>query len=91
MNAVLWLIHQLISLVFIVVIVNAVLSWLIAFEIVSRGNRIVHTLWDFTNRLTAPMLAPLRRVIPPVGGVDLSPLVLLLGLGFVQQLIPMAV
>lgn len=88
MNAVFWLIDTIIGLVIIVLIVNAVLSWLISFDVVSRRNRVVATLWDATTKLTDPLLNPIRRVVPIVGGLDLSPLVLLLGLGFVQQLIP---
>lgn len=88
MDALFWLIESIIQLIIVVLIVNAVLSWLAAFDVVSPRNRFVATLYDFTQRLTRPLLEPLRRFIPPVGGVDLSPLVLILGLGFVSQLIP---
>ncbi len=87
MSAFIWLIVTIIQLIIVVLIVNAVLSWLVAFEVVSPRNRFVSTVYDATSRLTRPLLAPLRRFIPPVGGIDLSPLVLILGLGFVQQLI----
>lgn len=88
MGALFWLIETIIQLAIIVLIVNAVLSWLFAFDVVSPRNRFMAQLYEFTQRLTRPMLEPLRRFIPPVGGVDLSPLVLILGLGFVSQLIP---
>lgn len=88
LGAIYWLIDTVIGLVVLVLIVNAVLSWLIAFDVVNRRNRLVDTIWDFTNRVTDPLLRPLRRVIPQLGGVDLSPLVLILGLTFIQHLIP---
>lgn len=86
-----WLVTTIIQLIIILLIVNAVISWLIAFDIVSRRNRFVATVWDVSTRLTDPLLRPIRNVIPSVGGIDLSPLVLILGLGFVQVLLRTAV
>ncbi|MDX2234263.1 MAG: YggT family protein [Hyphomonadaceae bacterium] len=83
----LWLFGAIVQLVIIVLIVNAVLSWLIAFEIVSRRNAFVNQLYSATQRLTEPLLGPIRRIIPPVGGLDLSPIVLILGLLFVERLL----
>ncbi len=88
MEAVLWLVHAIIDLIVLVLIVNAVLSWLIAFDVLNRQNRLVDTIWDFTNRLTEPLLKPIRKVVPLIGGVDLSPMVLILGLLFLDRLIP---
>lgn len=59
-------------------IISAVLSWLVAFEIINLRNRAVHQIAHFLDAVTRPLLAPLRKVIPPLGGVDLSPLVLIL-------------
>ena len=86
-----WLVTTIIQLIIILLIVNAVISWLIAFDIVSRRNRFVATVWDVSTRLTDPLLRPIRNVIPSVGGIDLSPMVLILGLGFVQVLLRTAV
>ncbi len=83
----LWLFGAIVQLIVIILIVNAVLSWLIAFEIVSRRNAFVNQLYSATQRLTEPLLGPIRRVIPPVGGLDLSPIVLILGLLFVERLL----
>jgi YggT family protein len=88
MDAVLWLVHTIINLIVFILIVNAVLSWLIAFDVLNRQNRLVDTIWDFTNRLTEPLLKPIRKVVPLIGGVDLSPMVLILGLLFLDRLIP---
>jgi len=83
----LWLFGALVQLVIIVLIVNAVISWLVAFDIISRRNAFVSQIWDFTQRLTDPLLKPLRRIIPPIGGLDLSPIVLILGLLFLERLL----
>jgi YggT family protein len=86
-GAFLWLFGAIVQLIVIVLIVNAVISWLLAFEIVSRRNAFVAQIWDFTQRVTDPLLKPLRRIIPPIGGIDLSPIVLILGLLFLQRLL----
>ena len=82
------LIQIVLNLVIVVLIVQAVLSWLIAFDIASRRTPIVDTLWRFTTALTDPMLRPIRRVIPPVAGVDLSPMVLILLIYALSRLLP---
>ncbi|MGV8997723.1 MAG: YggT family protein [Parvibaculaceae bacterium] len=68
-----------------VVIVNIVLSWLIAFNVVNTQNRFVYTVMDVTYRLTEPALAPIRRFMPDLGGIDLSPVVLFLALIYIPQ------
>ncbi len=62
----------------IVLIVYVVISWLYAFDVVSRRNAFVGSVWEFCRRVCDPVLRPLRRIIPPIAGVDLSVLVLLL-------------
>jgi YggT family protein len=85
-EAFLWLFNTLVQLIIIVLIVNAVLSWLVAFDIISRRNQVVGQIWNFTDAVTRPMLAPIRRFVPPVANVDLAPLLLILGLSFLQVL-----
>lgn len=68
----------IIGLLIVVLIVYVVVSWLFAFDIVSRRNPFVNAVYEFTRRISDPMLRPLRRLIPPIAGVDLSVLVLLL-------------
>lgn len=70
-----------------VVIISAVLSWLIAFNVVNTRNRFVYIVGDFLHRVTEPALGPIRRVLPNLGGIDLSPMVLILGLWFVRNLL----
>ena len=53
----------------------------------NRRNRVVDMIWDFTTRLTDPLLRPIRKVIPLIGGIDLSPMVLILGLIFIDNLV----
>jgi YggT family protein len=84
MGPVEWLLNTLVGLLFWVVLINVVLSWLISFNVVNRDNRLVNTIWDATERLTRPLLDPIRRLIPPLGGMDLSPVVLIIALQFSQ-------
>ena len=58
------------------------LSWLIAFEVVDRRNNAIAGIYGFTQKVTEPMLRPIRRLVGPVGGIDLAPLILGLGLLF---------
>ncbi len=81
----------IINLIIFVLIVQAVLSWLIAFELVSRRNQFIETIWRLTNALTDPMLRPIRRFMPRVSGVDFSPMVLILLLYVLQRVLIMAV
>ena len=60
-----------------VVIINAVLSWLIAFQVINVRNRAVYSIVSFLDAVTRPILAPVRRIIPTLGGVDISPVILI--------------
>ena len=88
MMSVLWLIDQIIGLYILVILVSIVLSWLIAFDVLNLRNRVAYALWDFCNRLTNPLLNPIRRILPSLGGLDLSPMILMLLLLFLKQFIP---
>jgi YggT family protein len=87
MNPIVWLLLTLIDLYFWVVIIAAVLSWLIAFNIVNPRHPIVGSIWDTMVRLTEPALRPIRRLLPNFGGIDISPVILLIGLEFLKRLI----
>ncbi len=69
------------------VIIGVVLSWLVAFNVVNTTNRFVVMVGDFIYRLTEPLLEPIRRMLPNLGGLDLSPMALILGLIFVRGVI----
>ncbi|WP_425229304.1 YggT family protein [Sphingomonas sp.] len=77
-QAILFLLHAAISLVIWAVIISAILSWLIAFNVLNVRNPNVYRFTTMLDQVTAPILAPIRRVIPPLGGLDLSPIVLIL-------------
>lgn len=68
-------------------IISAVLSWLVAFNVVNTRNAFVYRIVDMLYRVTDPPLRPIRRILPNFGGIDLSPIVLILVLWFVQRLI----
>jgi YggT family protein len=70
-----------------VIIGSAVLSWLIAFGVVNTSNRFVYTLGDMLHRLTEPALRPIRQFVPDLGGIDISPVVLILGLIFLKNVV----
>ena len=69
------------------IIASAILSWLVAFNVVNTSNRVVYMIGDFLYRVTEPALRPLRKVLPNLGPVDISPIVLLLGLFFLQSVL----
>ena len=81
------LIDVVIQIYIWILIASAVLSWLLAFGIVNRYNPIVSRVGQFCNALTEPVLRPIRRVLPLIAGVDLSPLVLILLLMFLRNLL----
>ena len=70
-----------------VVIASAIASWLVAFQVVNVRNQFIRVIVDTLYRLTEPVLRPIRRVLPNLGGVDLSPVVLLFGLYFLNDLL----
>ena len=69
------------------VIVQAVMSWLVAFGVINTRNRFVYLVGDFLYRITEPLLRPIRRVLPDMSGIDLSPVVLLLAIVFIQNVL----
>lgn len=87
MNALLWLINTVIQLYIYVLVASAVLSWLVAFNVVNVRNPIVSQIGEFLYRVTEPALRPIRNLLPNLGGVDISPIILILLLLFAQKLI----
>jgi YggT family protein len=85
MNAVLWLILKIIDIYVWLIILQVVLSWLIAFNVLNTSNRFVYMVGDFLYRVTEPALRPIRRFVPSLGGVDISPVVLILLLVFLRD------
>ncbi|WP_375573062.1 YggT family protein [Ahrensia marina] len=87
MRAVLDVIMLALNLYWWVIIISAILSWLVAFNVVNPRNQVVGTIGQVVHNLTEPALRPIRRFLPNMGGIDLSPIVLLFGIFFLQQLI----
>ena len=80
-------ISYLITLYTYVIIAGVVMSWLIAFGAVNGHNPMVRSIWQGLNALTEPLLGPIRRILPNMGGIDISPIILLLGCTFVQTVV----
>ena len=87
MNPFLWLISTIIDIYIWILIASAVLSWLVAFNVVNTRNPIVHSVGEFLYRITEPALRPIRNMLPNLGGIDISPVILIIGLLFLRQLI----
>ena len=85
MIAIFYLILQLLKLYSYVVIANVLISWLIAFNILNTSNRFVYSIFEFTYRLTDPFLNRIRRFLPNLGAFDISPIILLLLIWFVEM------
>ncbi len=79
------LLYRIIDIYFYILILNIILSWLIAFNILNTYNRFIGMILYATQRLTNPLLNPIRRFLPNLGGLDISPIVLILLLFFIQD------
>jgi YggT family protein len=86
MYAILHLVDTLITIYIWLLIAQAILSWLVSFGVVNRYNRVVAVVGDFLWRVTEPVLRPIRRVLPDLGGIDISPVILILLLWFLRDL-----
>ena len=87
MNPFLWLILTIIDIYIWLLIASAVLSWLIAFNVVNTRNPLVANIGEFLYRITEPALRPIRNMLPNLGGIDVSPVILIILLLFLKQLI----
>jgi YggT family protein len=69
------------------IIASAILSWLVAFNVINTRNDFVRAVWNFLDAVTQPVLRPIRNILPNLGGVDISPIILILLIIFIQNLI----
>jgi len=81
------LLHLLLDLYLYVIIASVVASWLIAFEVINIRNPQAANLMRLLNKITEPVFKPLRKYIPPIGGMDLTPLVVILGIYILQSIV----
>jgi YggT family protein len=86
-NPFIWLILEIITLYTYVVIAAVIVSWLIAFGVINTYNRWARAIVQFLDAATEPVFRQVRKVIPPIGGLDISPLIVLIGLQFLSYLI----
>ena len=85
MIAIFYLVLQILKLYSYVVIANVIVSWLIAFNILNTQNRFVYSILEFSYRLTDPILNRIRRFLPNLGSLDISPVILLLLIWFIEM------
>ena len=87
MKSLLILFDSIVSLYIWILIINAVISWLVAFNVLNTNNRFVYSILDISYKLTDPTLNYIRRFLPNLGSVDISPIILILGLMFLRNLV----
>jgi YggT family protein len=87
MYALVALISRAIDIYIWLLIGSVILSWLVAFNVVNTSNKFVYTVGDFLYKITEPALRPIRRVLPNMGGIDISPIILILLLYFLRDLL----
>ena len=87
MNALLTLLLTVIDIYTYILIVSVVMSWLVAFDVINLRNRFVRMIYDTVNKLIDPVLKPIRRILPSMGGLDLSPLIVFILLIFIKNLL----
>ena len=87
MKSILILIDSVVTIYIWVLIINALLSWLIAFNVLNTSNRLVYSLLDISYKMTDPLLKPIRNFLPNLGNIDISHVVLILLLMFLRNLI----
>ena len=87
MKSIFILLDSFITIYLWIIITNALLSWLVAFNVLNTQNRFVFSILDATYKLTDPVLNKIRRFIPNFGSIDLSPIILILGLMFLRNLV----
>ena len=87
MIALLQTISMLLSIVWWIFLIMIIMSWLINFNVINTRNQFVATVWRVVNQITDPILRPIRRIVPPLGGLDLSPIIVFVIIFFLQSFI----
>ena len=82
-----WLFDLLLDIAISVIVVQAIMSWLISFNVLNLQQRLVRLIWEALNRLTEPIYRPVRRFMPNLGGLDITPMVIIVALLFLQRLV----
>lgn len=87
MNAVIFILYQILSFYWWIVILSVVFSWLYAFNVINSSNQFVNAVSGFLYQMTEPLYGRIRRFLPDLGGIDLSPIIVLFGIMFLQYLL----
>ena len=87
MRAILDVILILLHIYTYIIIATAIISWLLAFDVINFRNELVRSVWNFLNAVTEPVLRPIRGLLPNLGGIDVSPIILLLLLFLIEDVI----
>tara|TARA_B100001248_G_scaffold143769_1_gene107963 strand:+ start:1484 stop:1780 length:297 start_codon:yes stop_codon:yes gene_type:complete len=87
MKSVLILFDNVVSLYIWILIIHVIFSWLVAFNVLNTGNRFVYSVLDISYKLTSPPLNFIRKFLPNLGSIDISPVILILGLMFFRNLV----
>lgn len=87
MQSLFQIIMLLLNVVWFIIIAHVIMSWLISFQVLNLHQPIVAQIWQGLNRLLEPLYAPIRRILPPMSGLDLAPLVALIGVYIIRILI----
>ena len=84
---ILYILNGVLSLLVWAIVISAILSWLIAFNVINTHNEFVRQIWGTLDRMTEPLYRPIRKILPDFGGLDLSPLVVLVGLAIIERVL----
>ena len=87
MKSIFILLDSIITIYLWIIIINALLSWLVAFNILNTQNRFVYSVLEVTHKLTDPVLNRIRRFLPTFGSIDISPIILILALMFLRNIV----
>ena len=83
-SALVWLVNAVIGLAIFFIFARAIIGWLVQFDIINTRNQVVYQVLTMLERVTDPVLRPIQRVVPPLGGIDFSPIVAWLALNVIQ-------
>jgi YggT family protein len=87
MIALLMTISMILTIIWWIFLIMIIMSWLINFNVINTRNQFVDTVWRIVNQITEPILKPIRRIVPPIGGLDLSPIIVFVIIFFLQSFI----
>ena len=87
MIALLMTISMILTIIWWIFLIMIIMSWLINFNVINTRNQFVASVWRVVNQITEPILRPIRRIVPPLGGLDLSPIIVFVIIFFLQSFI----